>query len=223
MKGPAPSKALLSSFPWCSPGKEAVFFSCRLRLLTRSRHRQRTRSFDRSSYPFRLAAAAGSPERYAPNPLVAAVYYIRCGRPTYNEACRAKLPHGDHGDPQAAGPYPVDSSTLSVAVVLNPAAPGGCGLYSTFFQTTYAHVARCRTTPRCSRDCDCASANKSKKPVLKAAYVEQSFYIGENQLEALIHVKSKNDLIADVVHCCNRLLRTLCPHSSQEVILSTAC
>ena len=44
-----------------------------------------------------------------------------------------------------------------------------------------------------------SKANKSKKPVLKAAYVEQSFYIGENQLEALIHVKSKNDLIADVI------------------------
>ena len=44
-----------------------------------------------------------------------------------------------------------------------------------------------------------SKANRSKKPVLKAAYVEQSFYIGVNQLEALIHVKSKNDLIADVI------------------------
>ena len=44
-----------------------------------------------------------------------------------------------------------------------------------------------------------SKANKSKKPVLKAAYVEESFYIGENQLEALIHVKSKNELIADVI------------------------
>ncbi|HRZ97668.1 MAG TPA: 50S ribosomal protein L10 [Paludibacter sp.] len=41
--------------------------------------------------------------------------------------------------------------------------------------------------------------NKLKKPVLKAAYVEQSFYIGENQLEALITLKSKNELIAEVV------------------------
>lgn len=44
-----------------------------------------------------------------------------------------------------------------------------------------------------------SKANKNKKPVLKAAYVEESFYIGENQLEALIHVKSKNELIADVI------------------------
>ncbi|MBP1675792.1 MAG: ribosomal protein [Bacteroidetes bacterium] len=44
-----------------------------------------------------------------------------------------------------------------------------------------------------------SSGSKSKKPVLKAAYVEESFYIGENQLDALIHVKSKNELIADVI------------------------
>jgi len=42
-------------------------------------------------------------------------------------------------------------------------------------------------------------SNKLKKPILKAAYVEESFYIGESNLEALIHVKSKNELIADVI------------------------
>jgi large subunit ribosomal protein L10 len=41
--------------------------------------------------------------------------------------------------------------------------------------------------------------NKLKKPVLKAAYVEQSFYIGENQLEALISLKSKNELIGEII------------------------
>ncbi len=41
--------------------------------------------------------------------------------------------------------------------------------------------------------------NKLKKPLLKAAYVEESFYIGENHLETLIHVKSKYELIADVI------------------------
>jgi len=39
----------------------------------------------------------------------------------------------------------------------------------------------------------------NKKPVLKAAYVEESFYIGENQLETLISIKSKFELIADVI------------------------
>jgi len=38
-----------------------------------------------------------------------------------------------------------------------------------------------------------------EKPVLKAAFVEESFYIGENQLEALVSLKSKNELIADVI------------------------
>ena len=41
--------------------------------------------------------------------------------------------------------------------------------------------------------------NKLKKPLLKAAYVEESFYIGEGNLETLIHVKSKNELIADII------------------------
>ena len=39
----------------------------------------------------------------------------------------------------------------------------------------------------------------NKKPVLKAAFVEESFYIGENQLEALISIKSKNELIGEII------------------------
>lgn len=39
----------------------------------------------------------------------------------------------------------------------------------------------------------------SDKPVLKAAYVEETIYIGENQLEALVNIKSKNELIGDVI------------------------
>ena len=44
-----------------------------------------------------------------------------------------------------------------------------------------------------------ASKSKVKKDILKAAYVEESFYVGADQLEALLHVKSKNELIADVI------------------------
>lgn len=44
-----------------------------------------------------------------------------------------------------------------------------------------------------------SKGNKNKKPLLKAAYVEESFYIGENQLDALISVKSKNELIGEVI------------------------
>ncbi len=39
----------------------------------------------------------------------------------------------------------------------------------------------------------------SDRPVLKAAWVEQSVYVGDNQLEALVNIKSKNELIADVI------------------------
>lgn len=36
-------------------------------------------------------------------------------------------------------------------------------------------------------------------PGLKAAYAEESFYIGANQLDALVSIKSKNEVIADIV------------------------
>ena len=45
---------------------------------------------------------------------------------------------------------------------------------------------------------DFAAKNPLKKPVLKAAYVEESFY-GADQLEALVSIKSKNELIGDVI------------------------
>lgn len=41
--------------------------------------------------------------------------------------------------------------------------------------------------------------NKLPKPLLKAAYVEEACYIGEGQLENLINVKSRLELIGDVV------------------------
>jgi large subunit ribosomal protein L10 len=40
---------------------------------------------------------------------------------------------------------------------------------------------------------------KSDKPVLKGAYVEEAFYIGDDSLESLVNFKSKNELIADVI------------------------
>jgi len=40
---------------------------------------------------------------------------------------------------------------------------------------------------------------KAEKPIVKAAYVEESVYIGDEQLDALASIKSKNELIADVV------------------------
>ena len=37
------------------------------------------------------------------------------------------------------------------------------------------------------------------KPVLKAAYIEETAFVGDNQLDALVNLKSKNELIADVI------------------------
>jgi len=44
-----------------------------------------------------------------------------------------------------------------------------------------------------------AKKNKIKKPVLKGAYVEESMYIGENQLEALVSIKSKDELLGELI------------------------
>jgi large subunit ribosomal protein L10 len=37
------------------------------------------------------------------------------------------------------------------------------------------------------------------KPLLKGAYVEESTYLGDDQLETLVNIKSKNELIGDVI------------------------
>jgi len=40
---------------------------------------------------------------------------------------------------------------------------------------------------------------KSDKPVLKGAYIEESVYIGDDQIEALVAIKSKEELIGDII------------------------
>jgi large subunit ribosomal protein L10 len=40
---------------------------------------------------------------------------------------------------------------------------------------------------------------KHDKPVLKGAYVQESIYVGEDTLDALISVKTKQELIGDVI------------------------
>ncbi len=40
---------------------------------------------------------------------------------------------------------------------------------------------------------------KSDKPVLKLAYIEDCLYAGDNQLEVLATLKSKNELIGDII------------------------
>jgi len=40
---------------------------------------------------------------------------------------------------------------------------------------------------------------KRDKPVLKGAYVQESIYIGDNQLDALVAVKTKDELVGDII------------------------
>jgi large subunit ribosomal protein L10 len=40
---------------------------------------------------------------------------------------------------------------------------------------------------------------KHAKPVLKAAYVEECVYIGDNQIDSLISIKSRLELIGDII------------------------
>lgn len=39
----------------------------------------------------------------------------------------------------------------------------------------------------------------SEKPVLKGAYIDSAIFVGDNQLDALVSLKSKNELIGDVI------------------------
>lgn len=37
------------------------------------------------------------------------------------------------------------------------------------------------------------------KPILKAAYIDSAVFIGDNQLDALVNLKSKEELVADII------------------------
>ncbi|WP_347173828.1 50S ribosomal protein L10 [Polaribacter uvawellassae] len=40
---------------------------------------------------------------------------------------------------------------------------------------------------------------KSDKPLLKGAFVEESIYVGDDQLETLVNIKSKEELIGEII------------------------
>jgi len=40
---------------------------------------------------------------------------------------------------------------------------------------------------------------KSKKPLLKGAFAEESIYIGDEQLDALVDIKSREELIGEII------------------------
>lgn len=49
----------------------------------------------------------------------------------------------------------------------------------------------------------------SDRPILKAAYVEESFYAGDDQLNALASLKSKDELVADVIALLQSPIKTV--------------
>ena len=40
---------------------------------------------------------------------------------------------------------------------------------------------------------------KQKKPVLKGAFIEEAIYVGDENLETLVNIKSKEELIGDII------------------------
>ncbi|MFT5078044.1 MAG: large subunit ribosomal protein L10 [Planctomycetota bacterium] len=40
---------------------------------------------------------------------------------------------------------------------------------------------------------------KSEKPLLKGAYIEEAVYVGDDQLENLVNIKSKEEVIGDII------------------------
>lgn len=54
-----------------------------------------------------------------------------------------------------------------------------------------------------------SKGNKVGKPVLKAAYVEEGFYVGADQLDTLAAIKSKNELIGDIITLLQSPMRNI--------------
>jgi len=46
---------------------------------------------------------------------------------------------------------------------------------------------------------DFRKKQNNEKPLLKGAYAQECTYLGNEQLEALIHIKSKNELVGDII------------------------
>ena len=57
---------------------------------------------------------------------------------------------------------------------------------------------------------------KSDKPLLKGAYIEEAIYVGDENLDVLVSIKSKEELI--LLHYFNLQLRMLYLHLNQVVV-----
>ena len=50
---------------------------------------------------------------------------------------------------------------------------------------------------------------KSEKPILKSAWIDQAIYIGDDQLSSLASLKSKEELVADVIALLQSPMKTV--------------
>jgi len=50
---------------------------------------------------------------------------------------------------------------------------------------------------------------KYAKPILKGAYVEESVYVGDDQLESLVNVKSKDELLGELIGLLQSPIKTV--------------
>ena len=70
-------------------------------------------------------------------------------------------------------------------------------LYGTLRGTTAVMFSQVANAPaKMLKD---LKAKKATKPELKAAYAEEGIYVGAEQLDALCSIKSKNEVIAEIV------------------------
>lgn len=54
-----------------------------------------------------------------------------------------------------------------------------------------------------------ADESKKAKPELKSAYVQEGLYIGAEKLEELVHIKSKEELIGDIISALGSPIQTV--------------
>ena len=71
------------------------------------------------------------------------------------------------------------------------------GLYGTLKGTTAVMFTNVANAP--AKMIKELKAKKATKPELKAAYAEEGIYVGAEQLDALCSIKSKNEVIAEIV------------------------
>ena len=73
-------------------------------------------------------------------------------------------------------------------------------LYETLKGTTAVLFTQVANSPaKMLKDIISKNPKGVTTPALKAAYAEEGFYVGADQLDALCAIKSKNEVIADIV------------------------